>query len=380
MRTNVSFDSAGIPLAGHLYIPDDGPGTSTAGARGRPPWQRRQGAGLRPLRPAPGRRRGSSRSPTTRPTRVRAAANPAAWRTQPTASRTSRPPSRSSPRAAKSIPSASARSASAPPAAMRSPRPRATTASRLSARSALTTSPDSSATAGTGATTRPSSRACWTSPPPPAAPRPRRGPGRCGCSPTRSSRPASSAESTAPKALSTTAPPARASTLNEGNGVGEHRQDGHLRCVRAVPLIGPRPLLMVVGTRAVTSWMSIDAFQTRDRAQGAVLDRRRQPQRPLRQAAIRGPRGRKARELLHRGPALRTRRGGGRRRVTTRPRPQLPERQTTRDPQDEPRAPCGRRRVGHSFSRRSVSTISTIAGTVRGAPSRAAARRLAIPS
>jgi fermentation-respiration switch protein FrsA (DUF1100 family) len=28
-----------------------------------------------------------------------------------------------------------------------------------------------------------------------------------------------------------------------------------------VPLIGPRPLLMVVGTRAVTSWMSIDAFQ-----------------------------------------------------------------------------------------------------------------------
>jgi uncharacterized protein len=28
-----------------------------------------------------------------------------------------------------------------------------------------------------------------------------------------------------------------------------------------IPLIGPRPLLMVVGTRAVTSWMSIDAFQ-----------------------------------------------------------------------------------------------------------------------
>ena len=28
-----------------------------------------------------------------------------------------------------------------------------------------------------------------------------------------------------------------------------------------VPLIGPRPLLVVVGTRAVTSWMSIDAFQ-----------------------------------------------------------------------------------------------------------------------
>ena len=28
----------------------------------------------------------------------------------------------------------------------------------------------------------------------------------------------------------------------------------------AVPLIGPRPLLMLVGTRAVTSWMSIDAY------------------------------------------------------------------------------------------------------------------------
>jgi fermentation-respiration switch protein FrsA (DUF1100 family) len=28
-----------------------------------------------------------------------------------------------------------------------------------------------------------------------------------------------------------------------------------------IPLIGQRPLLMVVGTRAVTSWMSIDAFQ-----------------------------------------------------------------------------------------------------------------------
>lgn len=29
----------------------------------------------------------------------------------------------------------------------------------------------------------------------------------------------------------------------------------------AVPLIGPRPLLMLAGTRAVTSWMSVDAFQ-----------------------------------------------------------------------------------------------------------------------
>ena len=29
----------------------------------------------------------------------------------------------------------------------------------------------------------------------------------------------------------------------------------------AVPLIGRRPLLMVVGTRAVTSWMSVEAFQ-----------------------------------------------------------------------------------------------------------------------
>ncbi|MCO5969582.1 alpha/beta hydrolase [Actinoallomurus soli] len=29
----------------------------------------------------------------------------------------------------------------------------------------------------------------------------------------------------------------------------------------AVPLIAPRPLLMVVGTRAVTSWMSVEAFQ-----------------------------------------------------------------------------------------------------------------------
>ncbi|MEU1622421.1 alpha/beta hydrolase [Streptomyces sp. NPDC005722] len=29
----------------------------------------------------------------------------------------------------------------------------------------------------------------------------------------------------------------------------------------AVPLIGPRPLLMVAGSRAVTAWMSVDAFQ-----------------------------------------------------------------------------------------------------------------------
>jgi fermentation-respiration switch protein FrsA (DUF1100 family) len=29
----------------------------------------------------------------------------------------------------------------------------------------------------------------------------------------------------------------------------------------AVPLIGERPLLMIVGTRAVTSWMSVEAFQ-----------------------------------------------------------------------------------------------------------------------
>jgi hypothetical protein len=28
-----------------------------------------------------------------------------------------------------------------------------------------------------------------------------------------------------------------------------------------IPLIGSRPLLMVVGTRAATSWMSIDVFQ-----------------------------------------------------------------------------------------------------------------------
>lgn len=29
----------------------------------------------------------------------------------------------------------------------------------------------------------------------------------------------------------------------------------------AIPLIGTRPVLVVAGTRAVTSWMSIDAFQ-----------------------------------------------------------------------------------------------------------------------
>jgi fermentation-respiration switch protein FrsA (DUF1100 family) len=33
-----------------------------------------------------------------------------------------------------------------------------------------------------------------------------------------------------------------------------------------VPLIGQRPLLMIAGARAVTSWMSIEAFQ---RATGA---------------------------------------------------------------------------------------------------------------
>ena len=28
-----------------------------------------------------------------------------------------------------------------------------------------------------------------------------------------------------------------------------------------VPLIGQRPLLMIAGTRAVTAWMSVEAFQ-----------------------------------------------------------------------------------------------------------------------
>ncbi|WP_374212246.1 alpha/beta hydrolase [Streptomyces sp. PSAA01] len=28
-----------------------------------------------------------------------------------------------------------------------------------------------------------------------------------------------------------------------------------------IPLIGQRPLLMIVGTRAVTSWMSVEAFE-----------------------------------------------------------------------------------------------------------------------
>jgi hypothetical protein len=71
---------------------------------------------------------------------------------------------------------------------------------------------------------------------------------------------------------------------------------------RFVNLIGQRPLLMIAGNRAVTAWMSIPRVPERHRSQGTALDRRRQPQRPLLQEAVRGPLHRKAHRLLHPEP------------------------------------------------------------------------------
>ncbi len=96
MKTNVTFDSAGLKIAGHLYVPDDGAtGPRPAIVVGHPgSGVKEQAAGLYARRLA---EQGSSPSPSTPPTRERAKANRAVSKTRRTGSRISRPPCRSSP-------------------------------------------------------------------------------------------------------------------------------------------------------------------------------------------------------------------------------------------------------------------------------------------
>jgi uncharacterized protein len=63
-----------------------------------------------------------------------------------------------------------------------------------------------------------------------------------------------------------------------------------------------RPLLMNLGREAVTAWMSVAAFQDAQMREGTALDRRRQPRRPLRQGAVRRPDHREARRVLRGEP------------------------------------------------------------------------------
>jgi fermentation-respiration switch protein FrsA (DUF1100 family) len=76
---------------------------------------------------------------------------------------------------------------------------------------------------------------------------------RCGAS----SDPSPRARYEAPSAIVDPAEPA----LDQLLRLDQHRQDGHLDAFALVPLIGQRPLLMIVGTEAVTAWMCIEAFQ-----------------------------------------------------------------------------------------------------------------------
>jgi fermentation-respiration switch protein FrsA (DUF1100 family) len=98
MKTNVTFDSAGLKIAGHLYTPDDeATGPRPAIAVGHPgSGVKEQAAGLYAQRLA---QQGFAHSPSTPPTRARAKANREASKTQRTGSRTSKPPCRSSPHA-----------------------------------------------------------------------------------------------------------------------------------------------------------------------------------------------------------------------------------------------------------------------------------------
>ena len=69
----------------------------------------------------------------------------------------------------------------------------------------------------------------------------------------------------------------------------------------SVDLIGPRPLLIIVGTQAVTSWMA-SMRSSRPAGPRNCTGSRRQPRRPLRQGGVRRPRRRQADRVLHRQP------------------------------------------------------------------------------
>ena len=59
---------------------------------------------------------------------------------------------------------------------------------------------------------------------------------------------------------------------------------------RFIAMIAPRPLFMIVGTDAVTAWMTTDAFANAQEPQEAVLDQRGS-RRPLRQRRVCDTRG-----------------------------------------------------------------------------------------
>jgi hypothetical protein len=55
--------------------------------------------------------------------------------------------------------------------------------------------------------------------------------------------------------------PRSAPPIDEAHALVEHRPRGLLDAFQNADLIAPRPLLLVVGRKAVTSWMSINAYQ-----------------------------------------------------------------------------------------------------------------------
>lgn len=90
MRTNVTFDSAGVNIAGHLHTPDDTASVPRpAIVVGHPAGGvKEQAAGLYARRLAG---RGFTALAFDAAHQGESGANHAAWRTPPTASRTSRP-------------------------------------------------------------------------------------------------------------------------------------------------------------------------------------------------------------------------------------------------------------------------------------------------
>ncbi len=235
MKTNVTFDSAGLKIAGHLYTPDDGatgpwpaivvgdPGSSVKEPAASLYAQRLAGQGFVTLAfdaayqgESGGEPRGLE-DPAHRVENLKAAVSFLATR-------------------ARWTPARSAHWASVPPAAM----PSRQTATDHHIKAVATVSAVDIARqfryGADGAQDRPSSRACSTRPPEPAPPRPA----------ARASRPSSSSPipprrpspvaGTPSKDSSTTAPPGSAPPLRQVPHLEQRRPHGVLR---RLPL--PRP-------------------------------------------------------------------------------------------------------------------------------------------